>query len=124
MTETGAEPDDRFRVRPYAITGGRTAAETEFPLETLIRTTPTGTEALDDGLLRFERAVVVEACTTPIAVAEVAARADVYLGIARVLVSDLASEGLVEALPTHKPPSGNRPDVKLLERVLDGLQSL
>ena len=42
-------------------------------------------------------------------------------GVARVLVGDLAGEGLIAV---HRPNHvGDRPDLRLLERVLDGLQA-
>jgi len=111
----------RFKVRPYAITGGRTKSDSELPMETLLRTTDAGRQAQ----LAFEQKKIVDLCdASPIAVVEVAARIDVHLGVAKVLVGDMAEQGFIEALPTHAGDAGDRPDVKLLERVLDGLQSL
>ena len=72
--------------------------------------------------LRHEARRIVDLCDTPISVAEVSARIHVPLGVARVLVGDLVADGLVEV---HRMENGNgRPDVRLLERVLDGLQAL
>ncbi len=112
----------RFKVRPYAITGGRTKSDSELPMETLLRTTDAGRKALER--LAFEKKKIVSLCESPIAVVEVAARIDVHLGVAKVLVGDMAEEGLIEALPNRVGEADERPDVKLLERVLDGLQSL
>jgi hypothetical protein len=125
VTEKKSAPDrgrDRFRVRPYALTGGRTRSENDLPLETLVRATDEGREALS--MLAFEQKEIVNLCESPIAIVEVAARLDVHLGVARVLVGDMSTEGYVEALATHSKDKDSRPDVKLLERVLDGLQSL
>lgn len=117
-------PDERttgrLRVRPYAITGGRTRSNTDIPLETIIVTTKEGDAA--KGRLTMERAKIVEMCHEPLSVAEISAYLHVPLGVARVLVGDMTEEGLVEF---NRPrPAGERPDLKLLERVLDGLQAL
>jgi hypothetical protein len=69
----------------------------------------------------------VELAATPVAIAEVASHLDVPLGVARVLVSDLADEGL---LALHLPviatdPSGAaEPEPELLERLLGGLRAV
>jgi hypothetical protein len=47
---------------------------------------------------------------------------DLPLGVIRVLVGDMADEGLVVV---HRPAqTGDRPDLALLERVLYGLRSI
>ncbi len=117
-------PDDhttgRLRVRPYAITGGRTRSTTDIPLETIVVTTKKGESAAPR--LTMERARIVDMCHTPLSVAEISAYLHVPLGVARVLIGDMTEEGLVEF---NRPrPAGDRPDLKLLERVLDGLQAL
>ncbi|MBS1848849.1 MAG: DUF742 domain-containing protein [Actinobacteria bacterium] len=110
----------RLRVRPYAITGGRTRSSTDIPLETIILTTDKG-ESLAERLT-MERSKIVEMCRNPLSVAEISAYLHVPLGVARVLVGDMTEEGLVDF---NRPrPAGDRPDLKLLERVLDGLQAL
>ncbi len=45
-----------------------------------------------------------------------------HLGIARVLLSDLAAGGLVEIAPAIHDANG--PDLHTLERLLDDLQAL
>jgi hypothetical protein len=108
------------RIRPYALTGGRTRSGVDLPLETLVERTPSGTSAL--GRLTLERKRIVELCAQPLSIAEVSAHLRVHLGVARVLVGDMKAEGLLDV---HRPrPAGERPDIKLLERVLDGLQAL
>jgi hypothetical protein len=53
-------------------------------------------------------------------VAEIAAHMKLPLGVVRVLVADMADQGMVEV---HRPGQlGTVPDVSLLERVLDGLR--
>ncbi len=117
-------PDDRsggiLRVRPYAITGGRTRTDVDIPLETIIVTTSKGDSAADR--LTLERAKIVKMCHKPLSLAEISAYLHVPLGVARVLVGDMTEEGLVEF--NRPQAAGERPDLKLLERVLDGLQAL
>jgi Protein of unknown function (DUF742) len=108
-------------VRPYALTGGRTRARVgDLPLEALVVTTRSGT--LLAGRLRHEPGRILELCREPMSIAELSARLAVPLGVARVLVGDLVGDGHVEV---HRATVGDaRPDVRLLERVLDGLQAL
>lgn len=121
MTSPTNDPSiGRMRVRPYAITGGRTRSTLDIPLETIIVTTHKGDESINR--LTLERGRIVEMCRQPLSLAEISAYLHVPLGVARVLVGDLTEEGFVEF---NRPrPSGERPDLKLLERVLDGLQAL
>lgn len=119
--ERGVPPDRELRlVRPYALTGGRTRAKVgDLPIEALL---VASVPAAERGRLRHEARRIIDLCDTPISVAEVSARISVPLGVARVLVGDLVADGLVEV---HRMENGNgRPDVRLLERVLDGLQAL
>jgi|SRR5690349_2030431 uncharacterized protein DUF742 len=122
MTPERGTPKDREvrLVRPYALTGGRTRAKVgDLPIEALIVSVVSSSER---ARLRHEAGVIVDLCDAPISVAEISARIRVPLGTARVLVGDLVADGLVEV---HRMENGNgRPDVRLLERVLDGLQAL
>ena len=122
MTTSGPEeePDLGVRIRPYAITGGRTRAGTDLPIEAMVSSTSKGLAEQEE--LTLERARIVALCSTPQSVAEISAHLDLHLGVARVLVGDLAGEGLIAV---HRPDHvGDRPDLRLLERVLDGLQAL
>lgn len=109
-----------FVVRPYILTGGRTEpSNRELALETLVFTTPRGAAALR--ILDSEHAAIVRLCATFQSVAEIAARIGVPVGVARVLVSDLADAGNVQLQPPAA--TGERPDGQLLRRVLHGLRS-
>jgi hypothetical protein len=110
-----------LRVRPYLVTGGRTKSDIELALETTLETTDQGRG--DRHHLTLERLAIVDACQQPVPVIELSARLALPLQVVRVLVGDLVTEGLIEA---HAGPraSSERPDLALLERVLDGLQSL
>ncbi len=115
--------DSRLRVRPYALTGGRVRSSTELALETIVRVTPRGEESSSE--LPTEKRAILELCASPTSIAEVSAHLSLPLGVARVLVGDMVTEGLLES--HANPAEGNessRPDPRLLERVLDGLQAL
>lgn len=108
-------------VRPYALTGGRTRSKgVDLPLETLVSATDEGRRRPGQGR---EQARILNLCgERPLSIAEISAHLHMPLGIARVLVSDLAEEGAVEV---HGGASVTAPtDLKLLERVLNGLRAL
>ncbi|GLZ49021.1 hypothetical protein Acsp06_52060 [Actinomycetospora sp. NBRC 106375] len=113
MSAPGSRP---ARVRPYAITGGRTRTRVALALETLVHTDG----AAELRTLSGERRTICELCLRPISVAEVSARAALPLGVVRVLLDDMAGAGLV----VLHGATADRPDRALLERVLDGLQRL
>ncbi len=120
MSESPRE--DRLRVRPYAMTGGRVRSSTELPLETIVRVTERGTTG--SAQLAAEHRAICELCADPISIAEVSAHLALPLGVARVLVGDMVTEGLLDSHRTTDATDGDRPDLRLLERVLDGLQAL
>jgi len=115
-----AEPD--IGVRPYYVTRGRTRTDRPLGVEVLVETTRRGRQALSR--LQFEQRSIAALCLQPISVAEVAARVPVPLGVARLFVGDMSAEGLLETNQLPVARFGDRPDIKLLERVLDGLQAL
>lgn len=109
------EVDDSL-VRPFVITGGRTRhARVHLRVEALVACT--GLEPR--GGLQFEHASILDICRQPVSVAEVAARIGVPLGVAQILVGDLADAGLVrvhEATPNATPA--------LLMRLIDAVRAL
>lgn len=121
MSTTGDDGDRSIRVRSYVLTGGRTRSGQDLPLETMVRVSGLGTSAAPR--LALERKKIVSLASEPLSIAEISAHLSIPLGVARVLVGDMVEEGLLES---HKPAvaAGERPDLKLLERVLDGLQAL
>lgn len=105
-------------VRPYAITGGRTRSRTaHLAMEALVVYRAEGTGLTS---LVLERRRIADMTRTPLSVAEISALLDVPLGVARVLVGDMADEGLVQV----SQPRTGRPDIVLLERVLHGIRAL
>jgi Protein of unknown function (DUF742) len=61
-------------------------------------------------------------CRRARSVAEIAAYLRMPLGVARVLVGDMAQEGLVRVHQAQA--STDRPDLALMQRVLNGLRNL
>jgi hypothetical protein len=108
-------------VRPYYMTGGRTRpAHDDLEWETLVSTTALGETSPKVG--GVERRAIVSLCRDLLSIAEVSAHLDLPLGVARVLIGDMAEQGLVIL---HRPTTvGDRPDLALLQRVLYGLHQL
>jgi hypothetical protein len=107
-------------VRPYTLTGGRTRpAAGAIDLIALVRTV-SGVDAGDD--LPPERAAILVLCRSPVAVAEIAARCDLPIGVTRVIISDLLATGRLEAVQQGR--SGQAPDETVLRDVLRGLHAL
>jgi hypothetical protein len=119
--EGGPETSTSFRVRPYLLTGGRTRSEVDLPLEAQVQTTDVGRVRMR--ALGHELRAITQLCVEPQSIAEISAHLGIHLQVARILVGDLIKEGLVATHQAAKRPS-DRPDLRLLERVLDGLQSL
>jgi hypothetical protein len=109
-------------VRPYAMTGGRTRPRYQLAIEALVSTTAEPSK-LQGQLPEHQR--ICHLCREIKSVAEISALLSIPLGVARILVADLAEAGLVAI---HQPggdeTAGGQPDVTLLERVLSGLRKL
>ncbi len=115
---TYGDAGDGLRVRPYAITGGRTRARTDVAIEAIVYRTPQGEQTRS---LPLERGQILALLATPQSTAEVSARLRLPLGVVRVVLGDLIDEGY---LAINSRSANGRPDLRLLERVLDGLQAL
>jgi hypothetical protein len=112
--------DEDFLVRPYAVTGGRTEPRYQLEIEAMV--VASYNEARDLSLLSPECQAILEFCRDWRSVAEVSAVLQMPLGVARILIADMAVEGLVRIHQLNHAQGG--PDVKLLERVLSGLRKL
>jgi hypothetical protein len=135
---SGSEPGSNRLVRPYALTGGRTrSAGIELAIETLVART----DLPPVSLLSSEQQLFLNRSADPISLAELAAYSRLPIGVTRVLVGDLCSEGVMRivshglrdgsAEPGDMVSSGDdasttisTTDVNLLERVLHGLRAL
>jgi hypothetical protein len=107
-------------VRPYTVTGGRTRPRYDLPIEALISAAPYPRR--DITTLTPEYKAIIDLCRNWRSVAEVSALLRLPLGVTRVLIADMAHEGL---LRVHQSPfAEGQPDLQLLERVLSGLRKL
>jgi hypothetical protein len=120
MTTPDHPAADPQRVRPYAMTGGRTRPTHDaLEIETLVSTA--STVDLTPKLTVEQRAIAV-LCHDLLSIAEVSAKLHLPLGVVRILIGDMADEHLVMV---HRPAhASDHPDLVLLERVLSGLHSI
>ncbi|OII61294.1 hypothetical protein BJP40_06130 [Streptomyces sp. CC53] len=114
-------------VRPYAITGGRTRpGAPTVRLDLIALVVPAGdapSTRTDDAVLGPEHGALLELCRTDLrSVADLAAEADLPVGVVRVLVGDLLDAGLVRV--TRPAPAAQLPDAHLLREVIHGLRAL
>ena len=108
-------------VRPYMLTRGRTSSslgvfELHAPVLALI--TP---DQLGRGATPEERCII-ELCQTPMSVAELSARLSTPVGVVRVLVGDLVVARMVQVRQTED--RAEHRDVRLLERLLEGIRAI
>jgi hypothetical protein len=107
-------------LRPYLLTGGRVRpADATLEIEAQVVTTDSGYQAV--GSLDYEQRDIVRLCQRPLAVAEVAARLGLHLGVTRVLVGDLVEAG---HLAVRRPEAVTHHNIEIIERVIRGLQAI
>nr|BFE58633.1 DUF742 domain-containing protein [Dactylosporangium thailandense] len=106
-------------VRPYAMTGGRVVpASDRFDVVAMVVAV-----AGDGGYgLQPEHRAILAWCREPVAVAEVASHLDLALGVVRVLLGDLLSQGLIELYEPQQV--GGLPSAGVLKAVIHGLRAL
>ncbi|OLF16052.1 hypothetical protein BU204_19165 [Actinophytocola xanthii] len=112
---------DAAIVRPYTWTRGRTRSAVDMRIEAMVSTSELGEDI--EGMPQVEHRSIARLCTEPRSVAEVATTLGVPLGVAKVLLGDMAGLGLVVV---HKTATGgaNKAHLVLMERVLSGLRRL
>jgi hypothetical protein len=108
-------------VRPYTKTGGRTRSDYDLAIEALVSTSERG--KAPDAAVRPEHRSICGLCLDTRSVAEVAAHLRLPLGVARVLIGDMAGMGLV-LIHQSGMVVGDRPSIEFMERVLSGLRRL
>jgi hypothetical protein len=125
MVGPGDEPTGAL-VRPYAVTGGRTRPKVDIAIEALVETTQKGRAANREGLAQGrEQQYIVTLCDGRLqSLAEISARMQLPLGVARVLVADMAAEGMVAVYEPTAIDGNDAVGTELLERVLSGLRKL
>ena len=105
----------------FTWTRGRTKSGFDMAIETLVSTSARGRAQV--ATLPVEHRAVAELCEQTRSVAEVAALLSLPLGVARVLLGDMAGLGVVTVHQTASS-AGSAPDLALMERVLSGLRRL
>ncbi|MDQ3401853.1 MAG: DUF742 domain-containing protein [Actinomycetota bacterium] len=107
-------------VRPYAMTRGRTRPNApNLNLVTQIRASATQS---DPSSLSPEHLEILDLCSVPLSVAEVAAYLNVPLVVVKVLISDLIERGDVIAGTLFQTTEIT--DTKFLQAVLDGIRRI
>jgi Protein of unknown function (DUF742) len=123
-------PDDKRRrrssgpvVRPYAVTGGRTAPEGEV-LDLIAVIVATGrSPAADDSIrLNPEHRRLLSLCSQPITVADLAADTILPIGVVRVLLADLTQSEAITVV--RQRPTNQRTGNDMLQEILNGLRAL
>lgn len=113
-------------VRPYAMTGGRTdpgPTGVRFDLIALVTLDATAPGTDDDTALGPEHRALIELCRPETqSVAELAAGADLPVGVVRVLLGDLLELGCVTV--SRPVPPAQLPDERILREVIEGLRAL
>ena len=118
------DPEDSF-VRPYTITHGRTvSAHDDLTLITIVVALAAPEEQAGTRGLEPEHRAILEVCRGPVALAEVAARLNLPVAVAKILISDLITLGALAARSPVALAAGQKPDIRLLQAVRDGLRRL
>jgi hypothetical protein len=115
----GNDPDVSL-LRPYLLTSGR-AQPIDHTLEIEAQVLTSLLGAASHPKLTFEHREIVSLCRTTKSVAEVAALLGLHIGVARVLVADLAGLGYVVL---RRPDTRPSQDLDIIERVIRGLEAI
>jgi Protein of unknown function (DUF742) len=119
--ESWFDEDAGHLVRPYAITRGRTRpVRHDFALITLV---VTADARADSRHLEPEAIAILDLCRNrALAVAEIAAHLDLPVSVVKVLLDDLLDASMI--LTRAPAPVAADPDVRLLQKVIDGIRRL
>jgi Protein of unknown function (DUF742) len=120
--ESGDPEAEASLVRPYILTAGRTNTRVNLPLEAPIRTLEFGSAPRWPG--NDVRAKILGLGVDSPSVAEIAARLSLPLGVARVLIGDLVTQGYARVQTTLGESATTDERRELLGRTLRGLRAL
>jgi len=116
------DTDEPQLVRPYTLTAGRTDSRInlplEAPIETLASTKPPRWPGND------VRGQILTMCADSPSVAEIAAVLSLPLGVARVLIGDLVTQGYLRVHATLGDSTTDDERRVLIGRTLRGLRAL
>jgi hypothetical protein len=107
-------------VRHYALTAGRTHPPGE-KLDLMDVVTAVSEACADTRELEPEHRRLLDLCQTAAAVADLASRIDLPLGVIRILLGDLREKGLVRVV---RAPGRDTAQESVLKSVLEGLRAL
>ncbi len=112
--EQAVDSDEEF-LRAFVVTGGRTTPVIDgLRIETLVHAPPSALSAP----LQLEQLTVVRLCQRPCSIAEIGAALHVPVGIAKVIVSDLAAAGFVRVRESQEL------SISAIERIRDLVRAL
>jgi len=120
--ESGDPEVEASLVRPYILTAGRTNTRVNLPLEAPIRTLEFGPAPRWPG--NDVRAKILGLGVDSPSVAEIAARLSLPLGVARVLIGDLVTQGYMRVQTTLGESATTDERRELIGRTLRGLRAL
>lgn len=107
-------------LRPYLLTSGRTKpVDHTLEIEAQVLTSRLG--AASQPKLTFERREIVSLCRNTKSVAEIGALLGLHIGVARVLVADLAALGYAVL---RRPATKFAQDLGMIKRVIRGLEAI
>ncbi len=114
--------EESAAVRPYARTGGRTRGNgTLLPIEALVIGSPSRSAVILTG----ERAQIMELIAQQyLSIAELSAHLSLPVGVIRVLVADLAEDGLADVAGRGASEQNPAATLRILESVLNGISAL
>jgi hypothetical protein len=118
----GGPAGEASLVRPYTLTAGRTDTDVDLPLEAPVQTLRAALArqwAASD--VRGE--IIALGAQSP-SVAEIAARINLPVGVARVLIGDLVASGYLQVHRTLTDRSTRDERHELIGRTLRGLKAL
>lgn len=110
-------------VRPFAVTRGRTQSHrADLNMITLVMSTSHAFTVR----LEPEEAELVWLAQVPQSIAELSAKLRLPLAVTKILAGDLLDDGfLIARSPSQTTPGGMaRPDVRMMQAVLDGLRKI
>ena len=115
--------DEPSLVRPYTLTAGRTDSRVDLPLEAPDRDAVASAKPP-----RWPgndvRGQILTLCADNPSVAEIAARLSLPLGVARVLIGDLVTQGYLRVHTTLGDSTTDDERRELIGRTLRGLRAL
>jgi len=114
------ELDNEGPDRLYTVTRGRSRADDDLDLVTLIVA-----KAEPVAGMQSEHARILRLCVTPAAVVEISADLGMPVGVVKILLSDLLRAGKITARHPSSARAGRQlPDAAILKKVLVGLHNL